>query len=86
MRWRPAFIAGRPEDRELRGRLDACNQEILDRVNRSGRIYLSHTRLRERFAIRVSLGNLRAGIEHVERCWGLLREAAGGLDTALRGL
>jgi aromatic-L-amino-acid decarboxylase len=57
-------------------RLDAINEAIIEHVNRSGRIYLSGTRLRGRFTIRVALGNLRAGPEHVERCRDLLRRAA----------
>jgi aromatic-L-amino-acid decarboxylase len=48
----------------------------MDAVNRSGEVFLSHTRLRGRFTIRVSVGNLRTQPRHVERAWALLREAA----------
>jgi aromatic-L-amino-acid decarboxylase len=65
---------GAPEEQ-----LDAINQEILDRVNASGRIFLSHTRLRDRFTLRVSIGNPRTTAAHVDLCWGLLREAAEGI-------
>lgn len=57
-------------------RIDAHNERILDEVNRSGRVFLSHTRLRGRYAIRVSIGNPRQTASHVERCWDLLRAAA----------
>jgi aromatic-L-amino-acid decarboxylase len=56
--------------------VDRRNQAILDTVNRSGRVYLSHARLRGRFTLRVALGNPRARMEHVDRCWELLRQAA----------
>jgi aromatic-L-amino-acid decarboxylase len=56
--------------------LDRKNQSLLEAVNRTGQIYLSGTRLRGRYTLRVALGNPRAGEHHVARCWGLLRSAA----------
>lgn len=55
---------------------DGLNRRILDRVNASGRSFLSHTVLEGRYCIRVSVGNLRTRSRHVERTWELLREAA----------
>jgi aromatic-L-amino-acid decarboxylase len=62
-----------PETVEM---LDRVNEEIMNSVNRSGRIFLSHTRLDGRYVIRVAIGNPRADERHVGRCWELLREAA----------
>ena len=77
LRWRPASLASREADEpEVRTALDQANAEIMDAVNRSGEIFLSHTRLADRFTIRVSVGNLRTEPRHVERAWALLREAA----------
>ena len=45
-------------------------------VNRSGKFYLSHTRLADRFTLRLALGNPRATLAHVEGCWDQLRRAA----------
>jgi aromatic-L-amino-acid decarboxylase len=55
---------------------DALNQRILERVNASGRAYLSHTRVQDRFVLRLAIGNLRTERRHVEEAWKLLREAA----------
>ena len=66
-----------PQDRE---RTDEINEAILDEVNRSGRIFLSHTRLRDRFTIRVSIGNPRQTMDHVRRCWTLLKTAAASVS------
>ena len=55
---------------------DAMNQRILDRVNVSGRAYLSHTRLDGRLVIRLAIGNLRTERRHVQEAWDLLRQAA----------
>lgn len=63
--------AGMEDEREL----EAVNARILDRVNADGRVFLSHTRLGGRYAIRIAIGNLRTQEEHVALAWRLLREA-----------
>jgi aromatic-L-amino-acid decarboxylase len=55
---------------------DECNRRILDRVNESGRVYLSHTKLNDRFVLRLAIGNLRTERSHVADAWRLLTEAA----------
>jgi aromatic-L-amino-acid decarboxylase len=57
---------------------DTLNERILEEVNASGEIFLSHTRLRGRFVLRLAIGNLRTTEETVTRAWGRLREAADG--------
>jgi aromatic-L-amino-acid decarboxylase len=42
-------------------------------------VFLSHTRLRNRFAIRLAVGNLRTTERHVEGAWSLLRAEAARL-------
>lgn len=76
LRHRPADIAARADEPEVLSRLNAQNEAILERVNRSGRIFLSHTALRGRYTIRVAIGNPRTRMEHVQLCWDLLKEAA----------
>lgn len=55
---------------------EATNQRILDRLNSSGRVYLSHTRLDGRLTLRMSIGQTTTGREHVRRAWDLIRQAA----------
>jgi aromatic-L-amino-acid decarboxylase len=74
-RWTPAFAAGDE------ARLDELNAALMDAVNRTGEVFLSHTRLSGRFAIRVAVGNLRTEARHVERAWELLRREAAELDA-----
>jgi aromatic-L-amino-acid/L-tryptophan decarboxylase len=66
----------RPGDVDDEARLDALNARILDRVNESGEVFLSHTRVRGQYALRLAIGNLRTTEEHVARAWALLVEAA----------
>jgi aromatic-L-amino-acid decarboxylase len=67
-RFAPAEVTGEDQDR--------LNREIMDRVNGTGEAFLSHTVLNGRVCLRLALGNLRTRMEHLERCWALLREAA----------
>ncbi len=56
--------------------VNAHNARILDRVNASGEVFLSHTVLKGRYVIRVAIGNLRTDRSHLARAWELLRRAA----------
>ena len=60
-------------------RLDALNLALIDAVNRTGEVFLSHTRLNGVFAIRVALGQLRTEDHHVARAWALLQREAAAL-------
>jgi aromatic-L-amino-acid decarboxylase len=73
-RYRPAALAGDE------AALDALNDRLMQAVNATGRVFLSHTRLHGRFAIRVAIGNLRTEERHVRDAWDLIREAATDLD------
>ncbi len=55
---------------------DRINQAILDRLNRSGQLYLTHTRLRGRLVLRFCVGQTHTEADHVERAWDRIREAA----------
>ncbi len=65
----------------MRAGLDELNTRLMDAVNRTGEVFLSHTRLRDRFTIRIAIGNLRTEPRHVERAWELLRREAARLDA-----
>jgi aromatic-L-amino-acid decarboxylase len=56
--------------------LEAMNRAILERVNASGDVFLSHTKLGTAYVIRLAIGNIRTTEQHVARAWALLREAA----------
>jgi aromatic-L-amino-acid/L-tryptophan decarboxylase len=56
--------------------LEAFNQRLLDAVNASGEVFLSHTKLHGRFVLRLAVGNLRTTEVHVARAWALLQTHA----------
>jgi aromatic-L-amino-acid/L-tryptophan decarboxylase len=52
---------------------DAENEALLERVNATGEVFLSHTRLNGRYVLRLAIGNLRTTEAEVTRAWELLR-------------
>jgi aromatic-L-amino-acid decarboxylase len=55
---------------------DEENAAIMERVNDSGQIFLSHSKLDGRFVLRLAIGNARTSEADVAFAWDVLREAA----------
>jgi aromatic-L-amino-acid decarboxylase len=55
---------------------DGENERLLERVNASGEIFISHTRLDGRYVLRLAIGNLRTSEDDVRRAWEVLRREA----------
>jgi len=51
---------------------DEENETLLERANRSGDIFLSHTRLNGRYVLRLAIGNARTTEKDVRRAWEVL--------------
>jgi aromatic-L-amino-acid decarboxylase len=58
---------------------DEATQAVMDKVNASGRMFLSHTRLDDRLTLRMCIGQANTERRHVVQAWELLREAATGI-------
>ncbi len=63
------------------GSLDDLNKAIMERVNQSGEIFLSHTALNGQIVLRLAVGNIRTEERHLRRAWQLLTEAATALSN-----
>lgn len=59
---------------------DAVNQQILDRLNCSGQMFLSHTRLDDKLTLRMSIGQTNVERRHVQRAWERIDEAAAAIE------
>jgi aromatic-L-amino-acid decarboxylase len=57
-------------------KLDELNSDIVERINASGRAYLTQTKLRGRTVMRIGLGNVLTTEEHLRKAWGLIGETA----------
>jgi aromatic-L-amino-acid decarboxylase len=55
---------------------DEENAALLERVNRSGEMFISHTRLGGRYVLRLAIGNARTTEADVRRAWEVLRQAS----------
>ncbi len=65
----------RPRGIDDEAALERLNGALMDAVNATGEVYLSHTKLNGVYALRLAVGNLRTTEQHVARAWELLREA-----------
>jgi len=52
---------------------DEDNAAILERVNTSGEIFISHTKLDGRYVLRLAIGSDRTTEEDVRLAWDVLR-------------
>jgi aromatic-L-amino-acid decarboxylase len=55
---------------------DEENESLVERANASGEIFLSHTKLDERYVLRLAIGNARTTEDDVKRAWEVLQREA----------
>ena len=59
--------------------IDRSNSEIVERINSSGRAYLTQTKLRGRTVMRIGLGNVLTMEEHLRKALEIIQETASKL-------
>jgi len=72
------FKAGDDESK-----IDIINSKIVERINASGRAYLTQTKLRGRTVMRIGLGNVLTTEEHVRNVWEMIQLTADEVGRAL---
>ncbi len=60
---------------------DQTNQALMDRLNRSGDLYLTHTRLNDRLTLRFCVGQTNTQQRHVERAWKRIQQKVRELEA-----
>ncbi len=60
---------------------DAANQTIMDRLNRSGDLFLTHTKLHGKLTLRLSVGQTHTQFRHVENAWRRIKEEATSVQN-----
>jgi aromatic-L-amino-acid decarboxylase len=63
----------RPQAVDEEKQLDVLNERLLEKVNASGRAFLSHTKLNGKYTLRLAIGNLRTTEDRLRETWKLLR-------------
>jgi aromatic-L-amino-acid/L-tryptophan decarboxylase len=81
LRYRPAALAATADAPAVAVKIDDLNVRLMEAVNATGRAFLSHTRLRGRFVIRVAISNLRTVDSDLDEVWAILRREAAALGS-----
>jgi aromatic-L-amino-acid decarboxylase len=58
---------------------DDFNRRLLDELNRSGALFMTHTMLGGQFVLRLCVGQTHTEAEHVAQAWERIRETASAL-------
>jgi len=61
---------------------DQANQLLMERLNRSGDLYLTHTKLDGKLTLRFCVGQTNTQARHVERTWRRIQEETGKLGNS----
>ncbi len=56
--------------------LEALNAHLLEEINRSGQVYLSHTKVKGSYCLRLTIGNFKTSWDDVALAWRIIRESA----------
>jgi aromatic-L-amino-acid decarboxylase len=58
--------------------LNRVNEMLLEKINQSEKIFLSHTKLNNKFVIRLTIGSIRHERRHIVDAWKLIKTIARG--------
>jgi aromatic-L-amino-acid decarboxylase len=61
---------------------DSDNQKLMDHLNRSGDLYLTHTRLDGKLTLRLCVGQTHTQARHVERAWERIQQETAKLANS----
>ena len=59
---------------------DKFNEALVQRLNNSGKLYLIHTKLNNKYTIRFSIGQTKTTWDHVIKAWGLILQETEALE------
>jgi aromatic-L-amino-acid decarboxylase len=61
--------------------LDALNEELLNTLNATGTLYITHTRLAQKYALRLVVGQTTVQQHHIDNAWALIVSTARALTA-----
>jgi aromatic-L-amino-acid decarboxylase len=61
---------------------DSANQLLMERLNGSGDLYLTHTKLDGKLSLRLCVGQTNTQARHVERAWQRIQQETGNLGNS----
>lgn len=75
-RYKPAGI-------EDEAQLNGLNTQLLESLNQTGKLYLTHTKLNNVYTIRLVVGQTQVREDHVVRAWELIRQTAQAISKKI---
>lgn len=57
--------------------LNQMNETLLHQLNATGKLYLTHTKVRDQFTLRMCIGQTNTKKQHVEQAWDLIKQHGG---------
>ncbi len=54
--------------------INSFNERLINKINKTGKLFLSHTNLNGKFILRICISGLRTQEEHVKKAWKLINE------------
>lgn len=74
-----SLVCFRLNDGRAEVELTELNRELLARVNESGRVFLTHTTLRDHYVLRMAIGQRTTQERHVRQAWEIIQREANTL-------
>jgi aromatic-L-amino-acid/L-tryptophan decarboxylase len=69
-----------PENISDEKRLEELNTQIMNSINSTGEVFLSHTKLHGKYTIRIAIGNLATTERHIIHLWDIVKQTALRLE------
>jgi aromatic-L-amino-acid decarboxylase len=68
-----------PKKKSTESEINNLNEKLLDEINKTGKVFLSHTKLNGKFGIRLAIGNIKTTWEDVALAWEITQEKSNDL-------
>ncbi len=62
-----------PENIKEENKINSFNENLLKKINKTGKLFLSHTKLNGKYVIRICISGIRTQEEHVKNAWELIK-------------
>lgn len=70
-----------PDGVKNQEQLNSINEQLLQKLNTLGKLYLTHTKINGKYTLRMSIGQTNVAKSHVENAWKSIRDVAGKITV-----
>ena len=71
----------KPKDITDEKKINDLNEHLLDKLNATGKVYFTHTKLQGKYTIRFVIGQTEVEERHVDFAWDLISQFAKELSS-----